>query len=166
VYAHNAYAGRLIGGIASRYYYISSEVNYKSSLIVQGIDGWNFSYSRTGVSSKVSFNKTTNKSSSVMDIYGAWLGSGIGGQTTYWSSAGSKISPTSTNWKYCKVTFNVDGVLSNYEWTRTSAHEMGHVFGFSENNSEPNSIMCQSAYCSGLYNLPIAVDIRTLNNMY
>lgn len=47
----------------------------------------------------------------------------------------------------------------------TAAHELGHVFGLAENNSNPYSIMCQNA--SGRkVSVPMYVDLIQVRNMY
>lgn len=52
------------------------------------------------------------------------------------------IDPNVNDWNYCAIYVNTFYNAT----TATIAHEFGHVMGLAHNNSNPNSIMCQSAF--------------------
>ena len=107
-----------------------------------------------------------------MDYYAKSLPKYTYGETYYFRSNGSSASKTIENWDFCRVYINTSSTamgstaLTDFHYIRTSGHEMGHVLGFNECNSETNSIMCQAQYSSLKYNYPIAADINKLNTMY
>lgn len=168
--------GRLMGGIGDynqgtyRYYWLDSSL--KTNLVTTGIDGWNHSSRYSGVFSKINFVQTTNRPSSAVDFYGKTLAKYTLGETSYFRSNGDLTASDVESWSFCRISINTSSTasgsvgLTDWKYIRTSSHEMGHALGFNENNTAPDSIMCQTENCSLKYNYPIKSDINTLNSMY
>lgn len=167
--SYSIFNKRLAGGIGNydddtyREYWISSNLN--TDLVTRGIDGWNHSSDYSGVFSELNFKETSDRPSSIMDYYSKTLPDGILGITEYYRSDGRSATKNIENWAFCRV-YITTAHMSDFEYIVTSAHEMGHVLGFSECNSEKDSIMCQLKYSSEKYDYPIAADINKLNTMY
>ena len=100
-----------------------------------------------------------------MDFYGKpssfWPNAGIVGETRFFTSNGSSISPNSGNWFYTDIYLNT---TSSYNVQGTTAHEMGHAFGLAHWNSNPNSIMCQAK--KRTVQTVQAIDNQHLNEKY
>ncbi len=156
-------------GYNNRYYYITSSAGGYSSLITSAMNDWIYTTSRLGITTPVSFLRTYTQSSSVMDIYAGYYKDpsyGIVGYTTFWIY-GTQIDPMASNWGWGKIRLNQPNYdwLSAYDKQGTAAHEMGHVMGLNENNSNPGSVMCQLAY--GRYvNSAQADDCNGINYLY
>lgn len=160
---------RLAGGIGNydndtyREYWIDSDLN--TDLVTTGIDGWNHSTEYSGVFSELNFKETSDRPSSIMDYYAKTLPDGTLGLTYYYRSNGSSANTNIENWAYCRVYITTNDI-SDFKYITTCAHEMGHVLGFNECNTEKDSIMCQLKYSNQQYDYPIAADIEKLNAMY
>ena len=63
---------------------------------------------------------------------------------------GTIINPDHENWKYAEIHINHDEFknpnFSNEQATGIIIHEFGHAFGLDHNNTNVNSIMCQTSY--------------------
>lgn len=176
--ASNVYAANkignyvLTGGVGSygnykRYYFITSSASSYSTAINDAMDTWIYTSTNPGVTTSISWRQTTTQSDSVMDIYyGSFFTAGILAATDFWTYS-TQINPTTSNWGWGRIRLNgssFDG-LSSYNRQGTIAHEMGHVFGLDETNTETNSVMCQLG--SGrTVNRASANDLNTINTMY
>ena len=65
-------------------------------------------------------------------------------ETLFFSSSGMNGSG-SAPYYYTEILINSDEfpTCTSFERIGTMAHELGHAMGLDENNSDPNSIMCQ-----------------------
>ena len=72
--------------------------------------------------------------------------------TSYYNSWSNQMNPIS-KWRFTKVYINIDAI-AKYSSTQKQgmfAHEIGHTLGLTENNTNPNSIMCQAGYNRAVY---------------
>jgi len=70
-------------------------------------------------------------------------------------------------WGWGKITINTYNTSSKSSWGKEGviAHEMGHVFGLDENNSNPYTVMCQEGSGRAVNNAQ-AGDLRGINYLY
>ncbi len=173
VYAANKIGSyQLTGGVGDygnyrRYYYVTSSASNYSTTISNAMSSWVNTSTTPGVTTSISWRETSTQSSSVMDIYyGSYYGSGIAAATTFWTYS-TNINPTTSNWGWGKICLNGSTFANLTAFNRqgTTAHEMGHVFGLDETNSDTSSVMCQLG--SGrTVNRASASDLRTINSIY
>lgn len=137
-----ALGGRMINGIGNVTVYIDSGsgATYWQRLIKDAVHNWMY----TGFGAKAN------------NILAA---------TSWRASNMSYIEPRTTNWYSADMYLHDSGLrkndISDAQATGTMAHELGHGFGMNENNSNPNSNMCQS-----LYRVVQKVDNDALNRLY
>lgn len=136
-------------GNARRNYYINSSAMNYSNIIDGAMNDWIYTTSRLGITTPISYRKTTSKANSVMDIYaGSYTNYPYGyanGWTEFWLYQ-SEVIPYHQNWGWNKVYLNIYNInkLNNSDSRKgVIAHEMGHCFGLNENNNNRYSIMCQ-----------------------
>ena len=112
----------------------------------------------------------------VMDIYSYSTSNSLAnGSTTFFGTYydnTSYIDPRESDWRWCQIKLyggNFDDDLlssSNITFRSTVAHEMGHVFGLDENNSDSTSIMCQAYRRNRTVLGPNANDCIGINEIY
>jgi len=129
----------------------NSGVGYWQSYITNGANNWMY----PGWSNPIYITFVSSNYGSNMDFHrnnDAYFGGGMNiyAWTQFYSSNGTQISPTASNWYYTEIHINHD-MYSSPNFTNTQAkgttiHEMAHAFGLAHYNSNPNSIMCQTAY--------------------
>lgn len=153
IYADTAprFAGELIGGVGyeeTRYWYYEGSSTYFYSCAKQAFKSW-MDESVNPVANLIVFNNTTYKNKACITIKVSFDGPGIGynGKTEFFNR-GQQISPYSfESWDNVVISYNAsNGIIDNsksYQVIETLCHEIGHAFGLTENNMNPNSIMCQ-----------------------
>lgn len=132
-------------GNSTQYYWIDSSASGETSRINDSMSAW----VHTGhiLSTPISFRKTTNKPSSVMDIYKRnyfpYSEHTLGIARFY--KSGSEVKPYEENYSWTKILINAPNYneFNDFYKRGTLAHEMGHAFGLAHNNAEGDSIMCQ-----------------------
>jgi len=163
---------RLNGGVGNygyntRYFWIDSSASGYGALIQQAMDEWIYTTSYWGITTPISWRRTTVKSSSVMDIYANLdLGHSVIAATRHKIYA-RDVNPYLENWGWAQIFLNPSVFPKHTQFNQkgTVAHEMGHVFGLDETNSNQYSIMCQLA--SGRkVNRAQPPDLRTINLRY
>ncbi len=167
---------KLNGGVGNsgkntRYYYLDSSASGHAMIIDAAVSSWNNTKKNPGVTTPIWFKKTTTKSSSIMDCYVKNSSdTTILGSTTFYSGSGSsskQIDPYSSNWTWAKVIMykNSQSGMSTTKKQGVFAHEMGHVMGLAHNNTNPKTIMCQTAYGRTAYR-PAIDDCNGINHLY
>jgi Matrixin len=173
--AYNTFNNHVLnGGVGNygnnkRYYYITSSASSYESLIDQAMNEWIYTTERVGITTPISYRKTTTMSQSVMDIYaGSYYPSymGVLGETEFWKYD-TKLDPYQENWGWNKIKLNNPNFnnLNSTDRKGTIAHEMGHAFGLAHNNSNPYAIMCQLGYGRKVSNSQ-ADDLHGINYLY
>ncbi|MCJ7689435.1 MAG: Matrixin [Clostridiaceae bacterium] len=156
-------------GYSNRYYFINASASGYTSYIDTAMGNWVHTTSRLGTTTPISFLKTSTQNSSVMDIYSANTypaSSGISGFTQMYLYQNT-VNAFLSNWGWGKITINypVYSASSVWEHNHTIAHEMGHVMGLNENNSNTSSVMCQtSSGCT--VSAPMLDDCNGINYLY
>ncbi|MBR2895996.1 MAG: hypothetical protein IKC03_10140 [Oscillospiraceae bacterium] len=163
---------RLEGGIQSQEYYISTNYNTTpySSAFQTAISNW-------CSGSDASFSQTTTYWDGAIDMYTYsasdsangytvyWVGTGAGGDNTQYTSNRS----VPDDWWCSEVYVNRNYVSSSSTGSSGAsavmAHEVGHAFGFTENNTEPESIMCQAGH-GRTASQPHSQDKDALDQLY
>jgi hypothetical protein len=169
---YSTFGGELIDGVGNwgssvQHYWIDSSASGESSRINSSMSAWvNTSHIR---STPIYFRSTTNRPSSVIDIYkGDYYPKSFSvlGETKFYNSGGSEINP-SNNYSWTKIQLNAPNFdsLSSFDKSGTIAHEMGHAFGLAHNQYEKDSIMCQLG--KGRYvNTPDIGSLYGINALY
>lgn len=176
--AYSLIGYKLKGGVGnynagtSRYYWYDSAnsvVNTQISNINTAISNW----VHTGniLYTPIYFKHSSYKPDSEADFYSYYDTSDNANAYTdfYYGSSTSPINPYTMNWSWCRIHindyfYNYSGYSNNYK-QGILAHEFGHVMGLDENNSNSNSIMCQTAYGRNV-TTPQLDDLRGINAMY
>lgn len=109
---------------------------------------WIYTTDRVGITTPISFRKTNTQSSSVMDLhagtYKSYPWNGANGWTEFFRY-GNSVNPFIENWGWGKITLNNYNMSSKSSSQKKGvvAHEMGHVFGLDDNNTNTQTVMCQ-----------------------
>jgi hypothetical protein len=152
-------------GSSNQHYYIDSSASGYTSMINTAMDQWIYTTGPWGITTPISYTRTTTKSSSRMDHY---LSSNIHdwwGLTTFWSGD-STVEPTEKNWVWNKVW--LDGDFANCPNRRgVIAHEEGHAMGLAHVSSG-TAVMRTTIGQGGLNNITRAQpdDLNGINHLY
>lgn len=155
-----------VGGSGTKYYWVKSYTKKSNA----AMKDWVYTTSRLNYSTSLSFKSTSDRANSVIDIMSTSSRGSHSKNVLAWTEfykSGSSITPSENNWKYCyiklyKPTFKS---LSSSGKKGTIAHEMGHAFGLAHNNSNPNSIMCQTGSGRRVSSAQIC-DLKGINHLY
>ena len=175
---HTWYDRTLNGGVGNygynnRYYFIdSSAINAgNETLTVNAMNSW--IYTSNIVTTPISFQRTTTKSESIMDIYnGSYYPAEeyIYGETLFWLS-GTRIypyNPDGSNWAWTQIHLNTVSfnTLSQQRKQGVIAHEMGHVMGLAH-NQDWGPIVLMYPYGDELtVSSPTSHDLFGINHLY
>jgi len=155
-------------GYNDRYYFVASGAQQYDTYIHNAMHDWIYTTSRLGITTPISWLETSTQSSSVMDLHAAnyWGSNGTIAETSYWTYDTQK-NPETSNWGWGKIKINtpVFNGLSSFNREGSCAHEMGHVMGLDENNTMPQSVMCQLMYGRTVNNAR-ADDCHGINHLY
>ncbi len=167
------YRYKLTWNITSVYYYVDSSATYFANPISKAAKNW--VYTDYGWNNLYPNSRTYNIYNSTMDIYGYRTNDNANGFTVFFNRVNGtgkpyKVNPNSSNWLFAEIYLN-----KYYLSTATSgttnyaqgvvAHEMGHAFGLGHNNTNPYSIMCQSASGRRVHTIQ-RVDHDAFNRKY
>lgn len=140
------------GGVGNLLLYVdyASGTSSWEPYIIQGISGWMY----TGWDNPIYITAVSSNNGSNMDFYtndGSYWGVGntVLAQTFHYNSSNTSVSPYSYDWYWAKILINDTNFraddFTNDQAKGTILHEMGHAMGLKHNNSNPNSIMCQTS---------------------
>lgn len=166
------------GGISNIYTYIDTAqtpaASYWQNFIIAAINNWMY----TGVGANNFYNLgyvSSGTNGSKLDFYGKYgsywgnNANDILAETKFYSYSITQVYPDQSDWYSGEVLINHTLMSSDSvsDWTAhgTFRHEIGHVFGLAHNNSNPNSIMCQTS-AGRAVNTIQAVDNNALNSLY
>ena len=117
-------------GNSTQYYWIDSSASEFNSYIVGAMNDWIYTTSYWGITTPISYKKTTTQSSSRMRIYQVSTPNEWSGNAEHYIGS-TKVDPFTTNWTWGKVILDVDFDYTIAENKKKTiiAHEMGHVVG-------------------------------------
>ncbi|MGO4588283.1 matrixin family metalloprotease [Paenarthrobacter sp. 2TAF44] len=155
---------------------IGAWLNYGS-----GVGNWEWAISSAtnnwmypGWNNPVYIHFVTSNLGSTLDFHqnnDAYFGGGMItlARTSFFSSTGGTVNPSSSNWTYAEVHINnnvyASSSTSNEAAIGTTVHEIGHAFGLAHYNGNPFSIMCQTAYGRTVQRVA-AIDNDAVNSLY
>mgnify|MGYP002069820034 FL=1 len=169
---------RMTGGIGNIYVYIDDKeplkATYWQNLIKTAINNWVY----TGVGANKFYclgYVSSGVSGSKIDWYarssGYWGNDGVSvlAETKFYDYGLNRVNPVNSDWYSGEINLN-DPLLrqdrfSNDVCIGTFTHEMGHAFGLAHNNTNQDSVMCQTAYNRRVQRVQ-KVDNDALNSLY
>lgn len=145
-------------GYTKRYYWIDSSASDISNTIIAAYNSW--IYTSDILATPISWRQTTTKSSGTVEFYTYSSADGNNGYTSFWCY-NNAVNPEQKNWGWCMIYYN-----KRYDAGQgTLAHEIGHTMGLNENNTNPDTVMCQAG--SGRrVTTPQLGDLQGINAKY
>ncbi len=170
------FPGKYQNGVGNITIYIdsSSGANYWETYIKTGANNW--MYPGSGMSNPIYIKFVSSNYGSNMDFYSKkktyWNSSirdSILAETQHFDNSENLVKNGERNWYYAKILINDDkfreNSFTNEQAQGTIIHEMGHAFGLMHNNSNQNSIMCQTGYGRIVQRVQ-SVDNDAINRKY
>lgn len=185
VFAYNVFGYTLNGGVgnygySTRHYWIDSSASDYTSLINNAVSTWVGTTARLNITTPISLENTTTKTSSYFDVYMYELqgaSNGVAATFFYVKNVGCINPDLSTgpnqNYSWTEIVLNsttfpnlqANSVLTATEKQQgTIAHEFGHAMGLAH-NSNVSSIMCQLQGGRRVY-MPMVDDANGINYLY
>jgi hypothetical protein len=160
VFAYNTLNNHVItNGISGQFYYVQ-DTDYWRTAFNSGFTKW------YNTSTPFSFSRTSNQSAAIVDCYTYSANDNANGYTAFFINS-SSVNPTTVNWYWCEVKLNktyLSGTTADYD-SGVVCHELGHVMGLNENNSNTRVIMCQAGSGRSV-TTPQQDDINGINYLY
>lgn len=153
---------RIIAGINSQKYYMSSSCTNEISNITSAIDSWN------STSTYFWFSSYYLSSGTKIDFYKSNFydpSTGYIAETLFYQ--GGYIEPDTSNWTFTEIDINspVYDNLTQSGKRGTLCHEIGHATGLAHNNGNTGSIMCQTSF-GRTVQTPQTCDCNGVNFLY
>lgn len=150
----------LTWNIENVHYYVGGQASTFSSQISAAANNW--VYTGYGYNKLYPNTQTTNITLSTVDIFGYTpiASSSVLGYTNFYTrvnGVATQVDPNNSDWLFAEIylnkslitqtTYNNYGYSFSYnQWIQgIVAHEMGHAFGLAHNNTNRQSIMCQTS---------------------
>ena len=145
-------------GYNKRYYWLDSSASKISDKILDSYNAW--IYTSDILETPISWRRTTTKSNGTVEFYTYNNADNCNGYTSFWLY-NDAVRPRQENWGWCMIYYN-----NHYNGGKgTIAHEIGHTMGLDENNTNPNTVMCQAS--SGRkVSTPKLGDLKGINAKY
>ncbi|PGZ93370.1 hypothetical protein [Bacillus sp. AFS029533] len=153
-------------GNSTKFYWVDSSANTYSTKIANSFDRWIYSTKYAGITTPISYRKTTSKSASTVDIYKVKsIGTGIVGQTMFFVNQ-TKVNPSVQNWYWSKIELS-ESLLSKFPQYQqvTISHEIGHAFGLSHAAKQLMDPGADLAYSIGI-EFPRKDEFNGINYLY
>lgn len=137
-----------------------------ASYINTAMSEWVNTTSSMGVTTPISYTKTTTQSSSRMDIYQVSTVNEWWGLTTMYNGS-TEVDPFSSNWAWGKIQLDADfSDLSENKRLAVIAHEMGHVMGLAHSDFSNVLMRADIAYNSSSTSRAQTNDLGGINYLY
>ncbi len=172
VYAFNTFnQHKLTYGVGNygkdtQHYFITSSASDYTSYIDTAMSEWVNTTSSMGVTTPISYTRTTTQSSSRMDIYQVSTINEWWGLTTLYNGS-TEVDPYSSDWVWGKIQLASDfSDLSENKRLAVIAHEMGHVMGLAHSNVYNVLMKADIAYNSSTTSRAQVNDLSGINYLY
>jgi hypothetical protein len=158
---------KLIGGVgaygnSNQYYYVDGSANAHLATAVGAMDDWIYTTTRTGITTPISFLRTTYRPASVMDVFKTGLITPWWGITSFYNGA-TEQDVDLGNWYWTYI--QLDGAFSQCANQRgVIAHEMGHAMGLAHVTT-PSSLMYDDLAYTAVQ-AAVADDLNGVNHLY
>lgn len=160
---------KLMWGIGGIHYYLSGGSPAYEDIIANSANNW--------VETGVGWNPLWPNARAYVQSYAAYdiytansAGKGIIAETKFFDFNNNRVSPYVSDWRWNEIWIytSVFDTLSAYNKQGTITHEMGHVFGLDDNNSNRFSVMCQlgDEDSGRLVNTVQQADNEAFNSLY
>jgi hypothetical protein len=152
-------------GSSNQHYWVDSSASGYLSTVNGAMSDWIYTTSYWGITTPISYTRTTTKSSSRMDHYKSTAINDWWGLTQFFNG-NSQVQPTATNWVWAKVW--IDGDFANCPNKRgVIAHEQGHAMGLAHVSSG-TAVMRYDIGFGSLNNITRAQpdDLNGINYLY
>lgn len=137
--------------------------------IINAVNNWQ----SPGWYNPIVFVAASSNAGTMMDIYAKnetfWptnIRVGLLAETRFYNGSGTQMNPY-TDYVYTEIFIN-DTTMHNLNVDNmrgTIAHEIGHTLGLAHNNSNPQSIMCQTGYGRSVQTVQ-QIDNTAVVNLY
>ena len=146
----------------NQFYYVDGSASAHLGTAVAAMDDWIYSTARTGVSTPISFVRTTYRPNSVLDVFKTDAITPWWGLTTLYNNDVEQ-NEWDGNWSWAYVQLD-GGFAYCANQQGVIAHEMGHAMGLAH-VSTPSSVMYDDiAYTS--VTAAVADDLNGINHLY
>jgi predicted Zn-dependent protease len=157
-------------------YFVVDTTHKHQGVVNSAMSEWINTTSRLNYTTPISFEQTTTRADSVIDFMntgtlkdhnGSTHSESVLAWTEFYIAGGNQVDASTQNWKYCYVKFYCTNFDKKSTTNRkgTAAHEIGHCFGLRHNNTNTNSIMCQTAHNRKVSSAQIC-DLKGINHLY
>jgi hypothetical protein len=132
-------------GYTKRQFFVTTSGSAYATQISSAMNDWIYTTSRVGITTPISFVKTTTQSASEIDFYTSYSPYiGANGWTEFWKYS-STVDKEQENWGWNKIVINNYSIsyfgLTTLQAKGVIAHEIGHAFGL-DHVLNPYQIMC------------------------
>src|SRR5262252_3772227 len=127
-------------GHNNQYYYVDSSASVQRNTAIAAMNDWIYTTGRLGITTPISFLRTTYRPASVMDIFRVSYVSPTWWAHTTWNNGLGVQNPSEAHWLWGLIELSNDypqcpnqrGVI---------AHEMGHVMGLDHRLDDASTLM-------------------------
>ncbi|MGX7417347.1 hypothetical protein ACWOFR_00945 [Carnobacterium gallinarum] len=153
-------------GKNTQYYYVDPNVANATGTIDRAMSKW-VNSNGTGIYTPISYRRTGNKPSSLMDFEKALTSRpNTYAWVTHWNSRTQVIPIGSRHWAWAKVEITPLYFASNETVRmRSMAHEIGHAFGLDHNPDSVRKLMFGKNHPS-MPTGPVASELQGINFLY
>jgi hypothetical protein len=167
--AYDTFGGhRLRNGVGNygandQYYFVDASANPQRTTAIAAMDDWIYTTTRVGVTTPISFIRTTNRPSSIIDVFRVSYVSPTWWGRTQMYNGSTLQNPENGNWYWALVQLTNDyadcpnqrGVI---------AHEMGHSMGLAHVGTASSLMYTDIAYTS--VRAAVRDDLNGINFLY
>lgn len=158
---------RLINGVGNygsnnQYYYVDATASAHRNTAIAAMNDWIYTTTRTGVTTPISFLRTTYRPSSKVDIVQVNYVAPWWGFTTHYNG-NTMLEPWDGNWYWALI--QLDGAFAQCPNQKgVIAHEIGHAMGLAHVTTASSVMYDEIAYTS--VTAAVADDLNGINHLY
>jgi hypothetical protein len=159
---HRLWSGVGDYGYNNQYYYVDGSAGAYLGTATAAMDDWIYTTERTGITTPISFLRTTYRPASIIDVFQINYVAPWWGFTTHYNGD-AEIEPTDGNWSWTLV--QLDGAFAQCRNQQgVIAHEMGHALGLAHVDTMSSVMYVDIAYTS--VTAAVADDLYGINHLY